>query len=41
MLGRKFYKYFSIEPFENRYCGVDFNERKLFKNTEDVIYLRL
>ena len=41
MLGSKFYRYFSIEPFEDRYCDVDFNERKLFKNKEDVIYLRL
>ena len=41
MLGSKFYRYFSIEPFEDRYCEVDFNERKLFKNKEDAIYLRL
>ena len=41
MLGSKFYRYFNIEPFEDRYCDVDFNERKLFKNKEDVIYLRL
>ena len=31
MLGSKFYKYISIESFENRYCGVDVNERKLLK----------
>ena len=41
MLGSKFYRYVSIEPSEDRYCDVDFNERKLFKNKEDVIYLRL
>ena len=41
MLGSKFYRYFSIEPFEDRYCEVDLNERKLFKNKEDAIYLRL
>ena len=31
MLGSKFYIYISIESFENRYCGVDVNERKLLK----------
>ena len=31
ILGSKFYKYISIESFENRYCGVDVNERKLLK----------
>ena len=41
MLGSKFYRYFSIQPFEDRYCSIDFNERTLFKNTEDVIYLWL
>ena len=41
MLGSKFYGYFGIEPFEDRYCNVDLNERKLFKNKEDVVYLRL
>ena len=40
-LGSKFYRYFSIELFEDSYCDVDFNERKLFKNKEDAIYLRL
>ena len=41
MLGSKFYRYFGIESFEDRYCDIDFNERKLFKNKEDAIYLRL
>ena len=41
MLGGTFYRYFGIESFEGRYCDVDFNERKLFKNKEDAIYLRL
>ena len=40
-LGSKFYRYFSIQSFEDRYCSIDFNERTLFKNTEDVIYLCL
>ena len=41
MLDSKIYRYFSIEPFKNRFCDINFNERRLFKNTEDVIYLRL
>ena len=41
MLGSKFYRYFSIETFKGRYCGADINAQKFFKNTEDVIYLRL
>ena len=41
MLGSKFYRYFSIEPYENRFCDIIFDERKVFKNIEDVIYLRL
>ena len=41
MLGSKFYRYSSIEPYENRFCDIIFDERKVFKNIEDVIYLRL
>ena len=41
MLGSKFYRYFSTEPYENSFCNIIFDERKFFKNTEDLIYLRL
>ena len=42
MLGSsKFYRYFNVEPYENRFCDTIFDERKVFKNTEEVIYLRL
>ena len=41
MLDSKIYRYFSVEPFKNRFSDINFNERRLFKNTEDVIYLRL
>ena len=41
MLGSKSYGYFSAEPYEKRFCEITFDERKVFKNIEDVIYLRL
>ena len=41
MLGIKFYRYFNVEPYENSFCDIIFDERKVFKNIEDVIYLRL
>ena len=41
LLGSKFYGYFSVEPYEKRFCEIIFDERKVFKNIEDVIYLRL
>ena len=41
MLGSAFYRCVTIEPYENRFCDIIFDERKVFKNVEDVIYLRL
>ena len=41
MLASKFYRCVTIEPYENRFCDIIFDERKVFKNVEDVIYLRL
>ena len=41
MLGSKFYRYFSVERYENRFRHIIFDERNVFRNKADVIYSRL